>query len=386
MSIGRVARLTGPSLSQAYQDNQLRTEFNVKSGGALEPECTALHRLEVCCWLLPSCMAVWQYAEGAGTGLGSPRWVESGGARARDRQGSASRWQFLVRQNVGRALGLEHTSCAGKTGWKPGGCCGVGVAGRAATLTQAWWQVLEEAHRLWLVANEHYREAHRALAARVHNAGARAQALTHLASACWVHDNNASKLAAAEPLFPPAGRELRALLLETLQDKLGLPLDTASAVVLGSPEKMHLLAQVAEAVLSAVCVLDATSIQDISAQTAAIVDKMMQVTARGAQSCPASEAAMQRLAYVHGKAHSMSRGLPLSPSSGGPGSRNLLPELPLIPVPQTREEARGLAQRLQGSHDMAENPAEGAQDLTDQAMQLDHRARTPKGDDPMDVH
>ena len=94
---------------------------------------------------------------------------------------------------------------------------------------------------------------------------------------------------------------------------------------------------------------------------------------------------MQRLAYVHGKAHSMSRDLPLSPSSGGPGSRNLLPELPLIPVPQTREEARGLAQRLQGSHDMAENPAEGAQDLTDQAMQLDHRARTPKGDDPMDL-
>ena len=261
----------------------------------------------------------------------------------------------------------------------------MGVVGRPARLTQAWWQVLEEAHRLWLVANEHYREAHRALAAGVHNAGARAHALAHLASACWVRDNNASKLVAAEPLFPPAGRELRALLFETLQDKLGLPLDTASPVVLGSPEKMDLLAQVAEAVLSAVRVLDAASIQDVSAQTAAIVDKMMQVTARGAKSCPASEVAMQRLEYVRGKAHSMSRGDLLSPSSGGPGSGHVLPELPLIPVPKTREEARAVAQRLQGSHDMSENPV-GAQDLTDQAMQLHHRTRTPKGDDPMDLH
>ncbi|MGB1598353.1 MAG: hypothetical protein ACPIOQ_36690 [Promethearchaeia archaeon] len=96
-----MARLTGPSLSQAYQDNHLRTELNVKSGGALEPEPTALHLLQVSCCVLPSCMAVWQCAKGAGTGLGCRRWVESGGAQARDWQGSASRRELLVTKSLG---------------------------------------------------------------------------------------------------------------------------------------------------------------------------------------------------------------------------------------------------------------------------------------------
>ena len=89
-----------PNSSQKFNDNVVALKKGLKA--RTREKKARVHR-GTC--VLPSCMAVWQCAKGAGTGLGCRRWVESGGAQARDWQGSASRRELLVTKSLGAPWG-----------------------------------------------------------------------------------------------------------------------------------------------------------------------------------------------------------------------------------------------------------------------------------------